>query len=293
MLMLRLRAPAKLNLFLRVLGKRPDGYHEIETLFERVDLADELAFEPHPSTISLTCNDPALPVDETNLVLKAAQLLRSRHRVPAGAAIHLTKRIPMAAGLGGGSSDAAAALRGLAELWQLPLTRKDLEPLAAELGSDVPFFLASSPFAVGRGRGERCEPLALDARLVHVLVVPRQRLSTREVYGGLSVRGEGLTAPAPSINILEHALSNGSLSELACGLRNDLEPEAIRRCPIIATILSELRQTGCPGVRMSGSGSAVFGLCIDLAHAEEVAMCLRHSDPDRQIEILQTDVLHD
>lgn len=286
--MLRLRAPAKLNLFLRVLGKRPDGYHELETLFERVDLADDITFEPHPSALSLTCDDPTLPVDDTNLVLKAARLLRQRCRVPAGASMHLSKRVPAGAGLGGGSSDAATTLRGLNKLWDMKLGRVELHSIAAELGSDVPFFLEPSPFAIGRGRGERLEPVAAAIRLSHVLVVPQQRLATKDVYAGMSAR-PGLTPAGPSISIVAHALSNGSLRELACGLSNDLEPEAIRRCPIITTILSDLRQAGCAAARMSGSGSAVFGICTDPAQAERVAMTLRRQRAGLQIEILHTD----
>ena len=179
--MLCLRAPAKINLYLRVLGKRPDGYHELETVFERVDLADELAFEASRE-LALTCDDPSLPCGEDNLVLRAARLLQQATGCGAGARIHLTKRIPIAAGLGGGSSDAAAAMVGLNQLWNLWLESSHLMELGASLGSDVPFFLAPTAFAVGRGRGEQCEPLPPEPPLVHVLVVPPERLSTREVY---------------------------------------------------------------------------------------------------------------
>ena len=185
--------------------------------------------------------------------------------------MHLTKRIPVAAGLGGGSSDAAAALRGLNELWALGLGRAPLLELGRALGADVPFFLQDAPFALGRSRGDACEPLEA-APLAHVLVVPSERLSTKAIYDGWDAAAAQipLTAQAPSITMVAHALRNGSLGELAEGLWNDLEPEAIRRCPVIATIQSCLRTLGCLGVRMSGSGTAVFGLCADAAQARAV-----------------------
>lgn len=288
---MRLRAPAKLNLYLRVVGKRPDGYHELETLFERIDLADELTFEPEPHGLRLTCDDPALPCDETNLVLQAARLLQRQSGVQQqGACIHLTKRIPVAAGLGGGSSDAAATLLGLNALWQLGWDRARLMELAAQVGSDAPFFLLEGPWAIGRGRGEVLEPVPTAASLLHVVVVPEERLSTREVFEGSGVKGFDLTASRPSRSIVEHALRNGSLGELASGLWNDLEPEAIRRCPVIARIQARVGALTRGGVLMSGSGSAVFGLCRDEVHAQAIATTLRTECPSTwRVEVVRTD----
>ena len=294
--MLRLRAPAKLNLYLRVLGKRPDGYHEIETLFERIDLADELAFEAHPDQLLLTCDDPTLSCGEDNLVFKAAHLLQQVSGAARGARIQLIKRIPIAAGLGGGSSDAAATLLGLNQLWGLRLKPGRLQELSTSLGSDVPFFLAESPWAIGRGRGERCEPLDLP-RLAHVLVVPNARLSTREIYGSEGFdpstpeSRDGLTAARPSLIMVRHAFSNGpAAAGLARVLWNDLEPEAIRRCPVISLIQTHLRALGCLSARVSGSGPAVFGLCGDAAQAEAIAGALQgKADPFWRIAVVQTD----
>ena len=285
--MLRLRAPAKLNLYLRVLGKRPDGYHEIETLFERIDLADELTFEPHDE-LELTCTDPELSCGEDNLVMRAARALQQASGSARGARVRLTKRIPIAAGLGGGSSDAAAALLGLNTLWDLRWTRARLAELGARVGSDVPFFLTEAPFAIGRGRGDACEPLEVPP-LAHVLVVPPERLSTKAVYDEWDTAGPeiGLTASAPSSSMVAHALRNGpDFAGLAKGLWNSLQPIAIRRCPVIATIQSILRRLGCAGVSVSGSGPAVFGICLDAAQAEAVAASLRRH-PWR-VEIVQT-----
>lgn len=290
--MIRLRAPAKLNLYLRVLGRRPDGYHELETLVERIDLADELTFTPQARGLTVTCDDPTLDCGPSNLVTKAASLLQQTFRVSDGAAIHLAKRIPIAAGLGGGSSDAAATLLGLTRLWNLRRSPEQLMELAAQVGSDAPLFLSiHSPFVVGRGRGERCEPLAGPfPPLWHVLVVPPERLSTKEIYDGFDRRERVLTEPAASLSMCLHALRNGSLGELAKGLFNDLEPEAIRRCPVITEIRTHLRTSGCPGVSVSGSGSAVFGLCEDAEHARRAAATLSSSAPaEWRIHLVRTD----
>ena len=280
---MRLLAPAKLNLYLRVLGRRPDGYHELETLFERIDLADELTFELHPRELRLTSDAPTLSCGEDNLVMKAARLLQAERASPCGAHIHLVKRIPISAGLGGGSSDAATALIGLNALWNIGLEHSTLVRLAATLGSDVPFFLCEGTFAIGRGRGEACEPLAITSRLIHVLVSPSVRLSTKEVFERAQF---DLTVPEPSITILLHALRNGSLGELAKGLFNALEPEAIRRCPVIHDLHTCLRNGGCLGTLTSGSGPTVFGICEGADHAERVVRWLRaHGSADWTISV--------
>ena len=282
---LKLLAPAKLNLSLRILGRRPDGFHELETLFERIDLADELTFSAQPELV-LTCNEPSLPCGDTNLVMKAARLLQTAMGATQGAAIHLRKNIPIAAGLGGGSSDAAATLLGLNRFWGLRVEVAQLLELGAHLGSDVPFFVQPNPFTIGRGRGEQCEaipgPLPV---LWHVLVVPPAKLSTKEVYQGFDAAQSGcrqesqLTAATSPLMMMAHALRNGSLSELAKGLGNDLEPEAIRRCPVIHDILVRLRDSGCVGVQLSGSGPSVFGLCADEAQARGIARQIQHDGP--------------
>jgi 4-diphosphocytidyl-2-C-methyl-D-erythritol kinase len=287
---LRLSAPAKLNLYLRVIGRRPDGYHELETLFERLDLSDELTFAPQPSGLALTCDDPGLSCGEDNLVMQAARLLQRACEVGRGAAIRLTKRIPIAAGLGGGSSDAATTLVGLNQLWNTRRSTAQLCELAAQVGSDVPFFLQPHPFAIGRGRGERCELLTGPLpTLWHVVVTPPVPLSTPEIYADWDARKSpltlrvpsgsspersrmDLTAQAPSITIGQHALRNGpALAGLAKGLWNDLEPAAIRRCPVIGDIRALLLEGACQGALTSGSGPSVFGLCQDRSHAEQVA----------------------
>ncbi len=327
--MLRLLAPAKLNLSLHVVGKRPDGYHELETLFERLDLADELTLAPQPQGMTVTCDDPNLDCGPENLVTQAAALVQETCGVQQGVAIHLIKRIPIASGLGGGSSDAATTLIGLRQLWNVRLSRTQLLELAGRLGSDVPFFLEEAAFAIGRGRGDQCEPLDGDLpTLWHALVVPPVRLSTKDVYAGFDGRrqesrltppqfakpkrklllkmfcrddavyragaeseklGRGLTEPPPSITMCLHALCNGSLGELAKGCSNDLEPEAIRRCPVITEIQTCLQQSGSLVARISGSGPAVFGLCRSRDHANTVAQQLRQAgSPSWSVHVVKT-----
>ena len=175
-------APAKLNLFLEVLGRRPDGYHEIETVMIATSLYDGLTIHDDPSgEIRLRCNDPTLPVDGENLVIKAADRLKAATGCPRGARFELTKAIPAQAGLAGGSSDAAATLAGLDRVWDLGLSREALDAIAAEVGSDVAFF-NHVPAAVCRGRGERVEAVSLNDRYNFVLVCPPVGVSTAEVY---------------------------------------------------------------------------------------------------------------
>ena len=160
--------------------------------------------------------------------------------------------------------------------------------MAAQLGADVPFFLLEAPFALGKSRGDMCQPLAAPSvELAHVLVIPKARLSTKEVF---STAEFDLTAPKPSSTMVAHALRNGpDLSGLAKGMWNDLEPEAIRRCPVIHALHSGLRNAGCLGTLMSGSGPTVFGLCHDAAHATQVAhrMCANGS-PEWQVRVVRT-----
>ena len=284
--MLSLSAPAKINLYLRVVGKRPDGFHEIETLFERIDLADTLTFRPGADgSLILTCSVPSLSCGEDNLIVRAARQLQQETGTRLGAAVHLEKRIPVAAGLGGGSSDCATALVGLNRLWNLNLPVERLHALAARLGSDVNFFLHDTAFACGFGRGERCEPEAVRVQLAHVLVVPRAQLSTVEIYAAGNF---GLTAQGPSLKLLAHALRNGSLGELAAGLRNDLEPEAIRRCPIIRDVQQRLMACGAKAVRLSGSGPSVFGLFARPAAAAEASRRVQKELPDCRVFVVQT-----
>ncbi len=214
-------APAKLNLFLEVLGKRPDGYHELETLMVATDLHDTLTVSDDPSgRISLSCDDPTLPTGRENLVVRAAERLKEMAGEDRGAKIDLRKAIPAQAGLAGGSSDAAATLAALDLLWNLGTPAERLESLAAEIGSDVAFFL-NGPASICRGRGERVEPVLLTRRLHFVLICPPVGVSTAEVYRRL-VPPE---IPRPIAPIFE-ALKRDDTAALGRGLFNRLQPVA-------------------------------------------------------------------
>ncbi|MCE9529953.1 MAG: 4-(cytidine 5'-diphospho)-2-C-methyl-D-erythritol kinase [Planctomycetes bacterium] len=264
-------APAKINLYLEVLGKRPDHFHAIETLILAVELFDELAFEPDQSGIvTLTCDNPELSVGPDNLVLKAARLLKEKTGRSDGAAIRLTKKIPWAAGLGGGSSDAAATLAGLNELWKLGLSTPELAAIGSELGSDVPYFFYT-PAAWCTGRGEEVTPVAVGRSFSLVLVKPPFGLNTAEVYRELRM-AEG--SPPPSDRSLPEAvtaLAEGDVEKLARCLQNRLQEPAMRLCPPIASLHRRLQDSGAAGSLMTGSGSCMFALCRDDREAERVA----------------------
>src|SRR3989338_5202174 len=180
---MKLLSPAKVNLFLTVLKRRVDGYHNLHTLFERVDLCDKITITKTACRISVRTNVPDLPNDSRNIATRAAELLKKYARVREGARIRIQKRIPIAAGLGGGSSNAATVLLGLNRLWRLRLSKTRLLKLAAKLGSDVPFFILETPFAEGRGRGEILKPIRLKgAKLWHVIVKPPFGISTKHAY---------------------------------------------------------------------------------------------------------------
>ncbi len=275
------RTPAKLNLFLDVLGKRPDGYHELETLMVSVGLYDTLRFQANPSgrfELSLHEASPGitrsmrelLPLDERNLVLKAALLLREQTGCTLGATIQLAKSIPLQAGLGGGSSDAAAALVGLNRLWNLGLSPAALHPLAAKLGSDVNFFLDSVPLALCRGRGEQITPAPLSRPLHFVIVKPPGGLSTRDVF--LALRTD--RAPRGSAAI-RHVLQIGDLSQIGTQLHNSLEVPAVELSEEVARVLASLERVSSVGRMMTGSGSSCFALCAHRGQAVRISHQLR------------------
>lgn len=243
---------AKVNRSLVVLGRRPDGYHELDTVFQAVGLADRLTFET-AGTLTLDVDDPSVPAGPENLVLRAARALAEAAGVKPGAAITLEKRIPSGGGLGGGSSDAAVTLLGLSALWGLAPPPGLLEEIGAALGSDVPYFLTGGS-ARGLGRGERIVPLPDAPPAGVVLVMPPFSLSTPEVFRALGAAewGEGAAA---------RRSSDGDPD------RNDLEAPAESLFPALRSVREALSAAGATRARLSGSGSTVFGLFPDLAAA--------------------------
>jgi 4-diphosphocytidyl-2-C-methyl-D-erythritol kinase len=270
----RLLAPAKLNLFLEVLGRRPDGYHDLATLMVAVSLYDTVEIKEGTSGADvLHCDHPKLSTGADNLVCRAIALVRRRTGRQTAVAVRLHKRIPLAAGMAGGSSDAAATLQGLNLLWRLGWDRVELARAGAELGSDVAFFF-SAPAAWCTGRGEQVEHLTLGRPLDFVLASPAVGLSTAEVFRAVTVPATPLTGREVC-----QAAEAGDVEQLGRGLHNRLQPPAERLCPKVADLAARLARLAPVGTLMTGSGSTVFALCRDRDEALRIARGLR-SDQD-------------
>ena len=280
---LSLKAHAKINLTLEVLGKRPDGYHEVAMIMQSVSLHDTVTLSLRDSGISLACDRPDLPCDSGNLAFRAADLLRREVGVARGVQIELTKRIPLAAGLAGGSTDAAAVLKGLNRLWQLALPAAELERLAARLGSDVPFCLQGGT-SLATGRGEILTALPDFAGQGVVLANPPLAVSTAWVYGNYR-RPTG--DRRRDIHVLRRSIEQQDFLAVADTLFNDLETVTVPAYPQVADIKAQLLQAGAAGVLMSGSGPTVFALAPDPAAAGEVAGRVAW-DPDVTVFIAET-----
>ncbi len=267
-------SPCKVNFLLNILGKRPDGFHELETLFHPVALADRLAFRKKVGPgIDLACDNPALPVDAGNLVFRAARAFLDRAGISDGVSIHLDKRVPLAAGLGGGSSNAAHTLLGLNDLFGAPLAQADLFALAASLGSDVPFFLQDGP-ALGLGRGEQITSLPPFPSLsgVHILLIhPGFGISTAWAYKSLARFPEALRGRPGRAQDLADRLRQGTLQSAAPFFYNSLEAPALEKFPILALFQEFLRSRGASVALMSGSGSTTFALTPDRQTAEGIS----------------------
>lgn len=270
---LRRTSPCKVNLLLNILGRRPDGFHELETVMLPVPLTDTLEFARHPAGIALTCDHPGLPVDGGNLVYRAAQRFLEASGAPGGVRIHLHKRLPLAAGIGGGSANAAVTLRALNDLFDRPLSTAVLESLAAALGSDVPFFLQDGP-ALATGRGERVEPLPPFPALSGcglVLVHPGFGVSTPWAYQALADHPEALNGRAGRARELVAALQGGSAADAGRLFYNSLEAPVLPKHPLLRLFRDFFRDRGALGTLMSGSGSSTFAITADPAAAVALA----------------------
>jgi 4-diphosphocytidyl-2-C-methyl-D-erythritol kinase len=246
------RAPAKINRTLRILGRRPDGYHELETIFQAIDLHDTLTFVASRGPLRIASHDSRLPIDRTNLIWRAGEALwhhARRKGDPHGVTVHVEKRIPIGGGLGGGSSNAAAALAGFCRVWNLKLEKTRLLRIAATLGADVPFFMVGGA-AVGRARGDQVTSVRDKTARWVVLLVPAFSISTAEAYGWYAHDRERESA----------ALSTSTV--------NDLEEPVARRHPEIRQMISALVGAGAEPAALSGSGSTVFGLFTSRRAAE-------------------------
>jgi 4-diphosphocytidyl-2-C-methyl-D-erythritol kinase len=255
----KILAPAKINLFLKVLGKREDGYHELLTLMTPVALFDEICLDRKEQGISLKAPGSGCR-EKQNLAYKAAVLFLEETGCKGGASIEILKRIPIGAGLGGGSSDAASVLMGLNKLFQAGLSRRDLMAMAGRIGSDCPFFLLGEPHLMG-GRGEIPIRKAVLEQRFYLIVVPPLEISTALVYSHLKCP---LTHGHKLFTISDISIEKGNEPEQL--LVNDLESPVFGICPEIRTIKEELLDSGALGVLMSGSGSSVFGVFKNEEH---------------------------
>ncbi len=247
---------AKINLFLKVTGKRPNGYHEIISIFQKISLLDTITFKLNGSSkISLQCDHPNVPVDGSNLIVKAAEALRKFTQCGYGADITLKKNIPVAAGLGGGSSNSATTLVALNELWGLDLSTRELEEMAFKLGADVPFFLNSS-LALVEGAGERVTPLAPRKSIPILLVNPGFAISAKDAYQKSNFNFNPVEPRESVLNDME----SGEPARIAKHLMNDLQPWALKTYPELKTLKNKMEslKPAPLGVLMSGSGPTLF-----------------------------------
>jgi 4-diphosphocytidyl-2-C-methyl-D-erythritol kinase len=273
----------KVNLLLNILGKRADGFHELETVMHPVSIFDHLTINSGGEGIVLTCSHPELPTDSRNLVYKAASLFFERTGIKSGVRLDLVKNIPLAAGLGGGSANAATTLIGLNELFGSVLNAGQLRPLAAELGSDVPFFLQNKP-ALATGRGEQIQPMenfaALDGAYI-VLIHPGFGISTAWAYHELGRFPEALSGKMGRAQELISLLKKPNLRNAAGALYNSLEAPALHKYPILSLYQDFLLEHGAQGTLMSGSGSSTFALAASKSKAEAIAEKFKNKFGDK------------
>jgi 4-diphosphocytidyl-2-C-methyl-D-erythritol kinase len=273
---MQIRAPAKINLSLRILDRRPDGFHEIETLIAPISLCDMIKIEKQNRWIDFSCSDPTLPSGDDNLVVRAAKLFLERTKVKSGVSVRLEKKIPHGAGLGGGSSDAAATLRGLNQLFQTKVSREDLARVGSEIGSDVPFFLCQSA-ALCSGRGEIVEPITLKPALRILLLKPAFGVSSGWAYSRWKDSKE-----IPGISYQLQKFDNQIFI-------NDLERAVFEKFGFLAQLKTWLLKQPEVGVAlMSGSGSTVFAVLREKADLDHLSKCARE-ELDRDIWALGTE----
>ncbi len=270
--MLQKESPCKVNLILNILGRRPDGFHELETVMHPVDIGDEMTFARAGAGLELTCSRPELPVDSRNLVHRAATRFLAAAKISDGVRIQLRKNLPLAGGIGGGSANAAVTFLALNELFGSPLPRETLQELAAGLGSDVPFFLQDKP-ALATGRGEQVRTLGDFAALrgkAFFLIHPGFGISTPWAYQNLARFPRALQGRPGRAEKLVAWLQAGDLKMAADEIHNSLEAPAFDKFPVLSLYQQFLREQGALVALMSGSGSTTFALAKNLAAAQEL-----------------------
>jgi 4-diphosphocytidyl-2-C-methyl-D-erythritol kinase len=267
------KSPCKVNLLLNILGKRADGFHELETVMQPVDFCDVLSFERGGNGLKLSCSEKNLPTDSKNLVFRAAENFLAAAKISDGVKIHLEKKIPLAAGLGGGSGNAATTLLALNELFDGPLATEKLFEIAGTLGSDIPFFLQDKP-ALATGRGEKIQPLENFPALcgkAFLLIHPGFGISTPWSYQNLARFPAALNGKKGRAKKLISLLQTGDLKSAAAGFYNSLEAPALEKFPILELFQEFLRANGAQAALMSGSGSTTFAIARNVSAAQALA----------------------
>ena len=277
------KSPGKVNLFFEVLGQRPDGFHEIVTVMQEVSIFDTLTVETRPDPgIRLVCNDPLLNSGKENLVHRAARVFLERYGGTHGVTVHLDKGIPAGAGLGGGSGDAATAMAALDRLLQCSLGVEELRRAAATVGSDCPFFVTGAT-ALCRGRGEIVEPLPFFPKYNFLVVRPRFEISTGAVYRHMALKLRNREKP---VGVPLDELRSGDVERARAAIFNRLEESALDLVPDLTEIRDALDRCGFPHFRLTGSGSAFFGLFGAAGEAQAAAATIRQHFPDLPADLL-------
>jgi len=256
--MLNINAPAKLNLYLKVLSKRSDGYHEIKTLFERIDLCDTITVKLTDKNHVIRCNDPRVPTDKQGLIGRTVARFVEAAGYGSYFDINISKKIPVAAGLGGGSSDAAAVLKGLNEITEKPLKKEKLIEIGRELGADLPFFINDYSFAYGKGRGDEIERGETSIEIAHILVNPPFEIHTGDIYSKVSAFS--LTNTKGIDKMFNAFLKENDINAIAENICNDLQPIVLQEFSLLQKVFVELKKAGAKGTLLSGSGPAIFGI---------------------------------
>ncbi len=279
----QMKAYAKINLGLDVIGKLENGYHEVKMVMQTVGIYDELSFEKTESGILVTTDSGELPTNENNLIYKAAKLMIDTYGIQGGVRIHLQKNIPIAAGMAGGSTDAAATMKGINRLYDLGCDLKELMELGVKIGADVPYCILGGT-ALAEGIGEKLTPLSQAPECFLLVAKPDINVSTKYVYEHLDAEG---VSQHPDIDGMVQAIEAGSLQGILNRMGNVLENVTVKAYPVIDTIKNRMKELGAVGSLMSGSGPTVFGIFVEEAKVQEAYEKIKEEQLAKQIFITE------
>ncbi len=275
----QMKAYAKINLGLDVVGVLENGYHEVKMVMQSVGIYDELTFEKADSGITVTTDSGELPTDENNLIYKAASLMFDTYQIAGGVRIHLQKNIPIAAGMAGGSTDAAATMKGINRLFDLNCSLQELMELGVRIGADVPYCILGGT-ALAEGIGERLTPLVPAPECILLVAKPDINVSTKYVYEHLDAEG---VDEHPDIDGMVQSIEEGSLQGILNRMGNVLENVTVKAHPVIDTLKGRMRELGAVGSMMSGSGPTVFGIFLDEGQAKEAYEQIKEEQLAKQL----------